>query len=135
MATPAVAQRPPFEVVRELLAAQDDISSDEKSIEAKREALSREFERSTIQGEQVWSDPRNRRALVAFLFRGGGVGPGYERASASAGDQERALLDGAIAVAEGRNQDAVGLMKNVDLRIAPASIAGPAALALAPDDR
>ena len=124
--------RPPYAIVRALQAAQDELAADAAARAAQQGALFREFSDTAGRDDTtVWLAARNRRALAAYLLRGGTAAPAWAKAADLATPDERPLLLGAIALAEGRNMEALKLLAGVDPRTAPPEIGAILAFVLA----
>jgi chemotaxis protein MotC len=122
--------REPAELVRSLRALQDQVVYGNAGAHAAQKALLGEIaDRLAQAGPEVWQQPRNARAAVAFVLSGGdprilkkllGLGalPGMD-------DN---LVRGALAYAEGRSAEAARLLARVDARTLSPGFAGHIAL-------
>ncbi len=124
--------RPPYAIVRDLQAAQDGLVAEAAARDARQGALFREFSDTAGSDDgTVWRAARNRRALAAYLLRGGTASPAWENAADLATPDERPLLLGAFALAKGKNLDALKLLAVIDPRTAPPEIGAILAFVLA----
>lgn len=124
------APREPVELVRSLQALQDTIAQGSSSAHlSQRSQLAHIAEQLAQAGPEVWKEPRNARAAVAFVLSGGDVRV-LRKLSAmgalSAVDEK--LAKGALAYGEGRNAEAAEHLAGIDARTLDASIAGHVAL-------
>jgi chemotaxis protein MotC len=108
----------PHEMVRVLSALQTRMSYGDNSARA---ATTKQLEQTEqVFGSiepQEWKDPKNTRAAVTYLLGGGA--PHEIRKLLDAGylpENDRALVSGSLAYAEGRRREAAKLLQNVDPR-------------------
>jgi chemotaxis protein MotC len=129
----AQQRREPYEIVRALQASQNDLVRDTARRQRDRDALASEFDQAAASIDAgVWTDRRNRLALIAYILRGGSINRGATQAAvAQSSELERALLDGAIAAGEARLVDAARVLTPIDPRRAPSQLGGLLALTLA----
>jgi chemotaxis protein MotC len=117
-------------VVRSLQALQDSIAQgDVAAHRAQRGRLAQIAEQMTSAAPEVWKDPRNARAVVAFVLSGGDarVLRRLSQLGALAAVDEK-LVNGALAYGEGRTAEAETHFAGLDARSLDASIAGHVAL-------
>jgi chemotaxis protein MotC len=130
-AAPARAQDgppAPYELVRTLRTLQDRIAlGDAEAHQAYRSTLTDQAALFSKMPDEVWNDPRNRRAAVAYALSGGDPRPLRKLLVISTG-QEKTVVRAAMAYAENRNAEAMELLAEIDPRSLDASIAGHVAL-------
>jgi chemotaxis protein MotC len=129
VATPVLAQSgkgAPFELVRALQTLQDQIARGNPRAHAhQRVLLARIAEQFGAINPEVWKEPRNARALVAFALSGGDarVVKKLMDSGVAFGVDEK-LLKGAVAYGEGRKEEAQQLLAGIEARSQDAGIAG-----------
>lgn len=124
------APREPVDLVRSLHMLQDEIAQGSASAHlAQRTQLAQIAEQLALAGPEVWKEPRNARAAVAFVLSGGDVRL-LRRLSAlgALSGMDEKLVKGALAYGEGRNAEAAEHLAGIDARALDASIAGHVAL-------
>jgi chemotaxis protein MotC len=119
-------QRSPSDLVRTLQVLQDQIAAgDMEAYRTQRAMLAQVAEQLSRAAPEAWKEPRNARALVAFVLSGGdvrilrrvlalGVLPGVKEE----------LVRGVLAYGEGRDAEAAGLLVPIAVRSLDPSIAG-----------
>jgi chemotaxis protein MotC len=121
--------REPYQLVRTLQALQDEIARGNLDAHNAQPALlTRLGEKFQEADPGVWKDPRNSRAVVTYLLSGGSpqvVGTLRSRNVLSIDD---GILDGAIAYAEGRPDEARARLGGVSARTLPATLGAEIAL-------
>ena len=122
--------RQPFEYVRSLRAAHDQIVQGSINAHGLQRTFLAQIEQSLARAKPpAWSDVRNVRALVAFVLNGGA--PDVLRDLLKRGiikDSDDKFMNGVVAYGEGRNAAASGQLEAVDLRSLDAGLAGHVAL-------
>jgi chemotaxis protein MotC len=127
-ATPA--ERSPVALVRSLQILQEQIANGSVAAHGAQSALLARIEaRFTQAPPETWQDPRNARAAVIYLLSGGKPATirtllSYEKPPAI----ESNVIKGALAYIEGREEEAVDLLRTVDVRRLPPALGGPIAL-------
>jgi chemotaxis protein MotC len=120
----------PVTLVRSLQILQEQIANGNVAAHAAQGPLLERIERRFIQAPpDTWQDPRNARAAVIYLLGGGKPATirvllSYEKPPAI----EDRLIKGALAYVEGHEQEALDLLRTVDVRRLPPSLGGPVAL-------
>ncbi len=125
--------RAPSELIRELKASQDRITQGDTNAHlAQRTLLARIAEQLAASNPDVWKEPRNARAALAFVLSGGKpavLKKLAENGALSAIDDK--LVRGVLAYAEGRDADALELLGAIDARELAPNLGGHIALAKA----
>jgi chemotaxis protein MotC len=123
-------RREPYEIVHALQEIQDRVARNENAEEQAQGALLREFsETAASVPPKGWERARNRDAFVWFLLAGGRAKPMARHIEAvGMSPEERRLINGAIAAADGRDSDAFQLLRNVDAKSLPPGLGGIVAL-------
>jgi chemotaxis protein MotC len=127
-ATPANPS--PVALVRSLQILQEQIANGNVAAHAAQGALLERIEtRFTQAPPDTWQDPRNARAAVIYLLGGGKPATirvllSYDKPPAI----EDRLIKGALAYVEGHEEEALDLLRTVDVRRLPPSLGGPVAL-------
>lgn len=123
----------PQELVRSLRRVQDRLAAGATEAFAAQRALSERIEREFAAADpSVWRDPRNARAAVTYFLSGGN--PSVLRRMM--GQQpppaiDPRLLRGTLAYLEGREEEALRQLSDINARSLPASLGGQVALAQA----
>jgi len=118
----------PFELIRSLRSLQDRIArGDGAAFLSYRKALSQFTEQLSRAPEEAWKDPRNVRAAVALVLSGGDPSVLQPLVSQVTG-QDLALVRGALAYGQNHNEEAMGQLADVDVRMLDPSVAGHIAL-------
>jgi chemotaxis protein MotC len=126
----AAADANPVVLVRSLQILQEQIANGNVAAHAAQSALLTRIETRFAQAPpETWQDPRNARAAVIYLLSGGKPAMirtllSYEKPPAI----EERLIKGALAYVEGREEEALDLLRTVDVRRLPPSLGGPMAL-------
>jgi len=121
----------PFEMIRSLQALQDQIVVGNASAFAAQsklvESISEGFGAAP---SEAWSEPRNVRAVVVYLLSGGQpqVVEGLLDHNAIPQEDEK-LVRGALAVDEGRENEAREFLSEIDARALPTGLGGYVAFA------
>ena len=127
-ATPADPS--PVALVRSLQILQEQIANGNVAAHSAQGALLERIEtRFTQAPPDTWQDPRNARAAVIYLLGGGKPATirvllSYDKPPAI----EDRLIKGALAYVEGHEEEALDLLRTVDVRRLPPSLGGPVAL-------
>ena len=135
MALPALAddRREPYEIALAFRKSQDESAFGVDGEDGARAKLFREFaEAVSLAPRSSWERLRNRQAIVWYLLAGGSpeaVRDIVLRLKLSS--SERALMEGALASADGRDEDARSLLNTVDARSLPSCLGAIVALAQA----
>ena len=114
-------------------ALQDDIARGSGAALAAQRVLGARVAQDYLSAPgTVWSDPKNAAALLSYALSGGEpkVVDAVVRANTFEPPYD-ALLDGALAFAQGRSKDAKRHFADVNLTRLPRSVRGPVYLALA----
>jgi chemotaxis protein MotC len=132
---PAEAEeaRTPAELVRSLRASQDRITrGDTEAHLAQRASLARIAGQLAATEAEAWKEPRNARAVVAFVLSGGApaILKKLIEFGALAGIDDK-LARGVLAYGESRDAEALEMLGAIDARSLDASLAGHVALAKA----
>jgi chemotaxis protein MotC len=132
---PAQAEqaRAPAELVRSLRASQDRITrGDTEAHLAQRASLARIGEELASAKAEAWKEPRNARAVVAFVLSGGApaILKKLIELGALPGVDDK-LVRGVLAYGESRDADALELLGAVEARDLDSSLGGHVALAKA----
>jgi chemotaxis protein MotC len=132
---PALSEeaRAPADLVRGLRASQDRITrGDTEAHLSQRASLARIAERLAAAKAEDWKEPRNARAMLAFVLSGGtpAILNKLIEAGALAGVDDK-LARGVLAYGESRDAEALELLGAIDARSLDASLAGHVALAKA----
>jgi chemotaxis protein MotC len=120
----------PFDMVRTLSALQSKMSRGDDSA---RSAAAKQIERieqtfPSVAPEQ-WKDPKNARAVAVYLMSGGS--PRNLRKMLDEGmfpEEDKALIAGSLAYAEGRIREAAKLLQSIEPRKLPPTLGGHLAL-------
>ena len=126
----APAEASPVALVRSLQILQEQIANGNVAAHAAQGALLERIETRFAQAPpDTWQDPRNARAAVIYLLGGGKPATirtllSYEKPPAI----EDRLIKGALAYVEGHEDEALELLRTVDVRRLPPSLGGPVAL-------
>ena len=123
----------PHRLVRMMNALQDDIARGSGAALAAQRVLGARVAQDYLSAPgTVWSDPKNAAALLSYALSGGEpqVVDAVVRANTFEPPYD-ALLDGALAFAQGRSNDAKRHFADVNLTRLPRSVRGPVYLALA----
>ena len=123
----------PHRLVRMMNALQDDIARGSGAALAAQRVLGARVAQDYLSAPStVWSDPKNAAALLSYALSGGEpqVVDAVVRANTFEPPYD-ALLDGALAFAQGRSNDAKRHFADVNLTRLPRSVRGPVYLALA----
>jgi chemotaxis protein MotC len=131
----------PFEMVRSLEALQDQIVlGNAAAFAAQPKLIGVIAERFAAASSEAWRDPKNIRAAVVYLLSGGQprvIEGLLEHNAIPQNDQK--LVKGALAIDEGRANDAKQFLSDIDVRSLPAGLGGYVAFAqsrlLAEQDR
>lgn len=120
----------PVTLVRSLQILQEQIANGNVAAHAAQGALLTRIEKRFAEAPpETWQDPRNARAAVIYLLGGGK--PATIRTLLSSEKPpavDDRLIKGALAYVEGREEEALDLLRTVDVRSLPPSLAGPVAL-------
>jgi chemotaxis protein MotC len=123
----------PADLIRALRAGQDRITQgDTEAHLAQRSSLARIGEQLAALQPEVWKEPRNARAALAFVLCGGA--PALLKRLVAIGALpaiDDKLAQGVLAYGESRDEDALELLSAIDARELDVSIAGHIALAQA----
>ena len=123
----------PADLIRALRASQDRITQgDTEAHLSQRSSLARIGEQLAALQPEVWKEPRNARAALAFVLCGGA--PALLKKLVTLGalpEIDDKLARGVLAYGELRDEDALELLGPIDPRALDASIAGHIALAQA----
>jgi len=120
----------PVALVRSLQILQEQIANGNVAAHAAQSALLARIEkRFSEEPPEAWQDPHNARAAVIYLLSGGKPAMirtllSYDKPPAI----EDRLIKGALAYVEGREGEALDLLRTVDVRRLPPSLGGPIAL-------
>jgi chemotaxis protein MotC len=118
----------PFEIVRALRSVQDRIArGDTAAYLSYRSSLADFAEQLAQVKDEAWQDPRNVRAAVALVLSGGDPHVLESLASRVEG-VDRKLVRAALAYGHNSNEEALGLLGDVDARTLDPSVAGHVAL-------
>ena len=123
----------PHRLVRMMNALQDDIARGSGAALAAQRVLGARVAQDYLSAPgTVWSDPKNAAALLSYALSGGEpqVVDAVVRANTFEPPYD-VLLDGALAFAQGRSNDAKRHFADVNLTRLPRSVRGPVYLALA----
>jgi chemotaxis protein MotC len=120
----------PYEAVRALQKLQDRMATgDEAAQAAHSRAIVRTAEAFVQAKASTWSDKRNARALVAYLFSGGSasaIADGIQKSSLA--PSYAALYEGALAYGLGNDEAARKILMPIDARTQPSGLGGHLAL-------
>lgn len=125
--TPSSASEP-YMMVRSLQALQDGIAKGSMKAHGSHLPFIKQIgERFVAAPPDIWGNPQNGQALLIYLLSGGApqVVRKLPRARLNVDDR---LFNGALAYAEGRQDEARELLKDVDPRTLPSGLAGQVAL-------
>lgn len=123
----------PVDMLRRLQRLQDRLAAGtSEGLPAQRDLISQIDAAYAAFPQEIWQDERNARALAVYFLSGGT--PGVlrriiDREPAPAGDIR--LLRGILAYAEGRGEEALRFLGEVDARTQPNTLGGQIALAQA----
>lgn len=123
----------PMDLLRRLQRLQDRLAAGtSEGLPAQRDLISQIDAAYAAFPQEIWQDERNARALAVYFLSGGT--PGVlrrilDREPAPAGDIR--LLRGILAYAEGRGEEALRFLGEVDARAQPNALGGQIALAQA----
>jgi chemotaxis protein MotC len=128
--TPEEAAKQPFGLVRTLQSVQDQIAQGSASAhELQKRFLSELNVEMRKMPSEVWDDPRNARAAVVFVLIGGDPRLANDLLSRTPlPPVDERLLKGALAFGEGRTQDAIQFLEDIDVRSLEPGLAGLVAL-------
>ena len=132
-AAPAYAENvdsEPYEAMRRVTAMQDRLLTGARPDKAEQQAMNAAFVQIAVNADaKAWTSARNRRAVALYLLSGGGGAPFRQLVGRmpTEGD-EKNLLDGALAFAEGREKEALAALGPLEPRNLPADIGGQVAL-------
>lgn len=122
--------RQPFELVRTLRVLQDDIANGSSDAHrAQRQVMKSISDDLAAVEPPLWSDPRNVRAAILYVLSGGD--PRILRSLLGQGGHPAdtgTLMRGALAYAEGRNDEAAQHLSDMEARALDPGIAGTIAL-------
>ncbi len=122
------AARRPYELIRALRSVQDRIAGgDAAAFLSYRTMLSEQATLFADAAGDVWADPRNVRAAVAFVLSGGDPSILRKLVPLATG-RDQVLVKAALAYGENRNAEAAKLLADLDPRTLDGSIAGHVAL-------
>ena len=116
----------PFELVRSLQSLQDQIARGSARAHANQRVLiGRIAEQFDAVDPERWKDPKNARAAVLFVLNGGNV-RALQKVIGSGGSLEldEKLLKGVLAYGEGRQEEALQMLGDIEVRSLHASLAG-----------
>ena len=120
----------PFELVRSLELVQNEAADGNASAYAARPRLVAQIAEGLLAADrQAWRDERNARALVIYVLSGGQ--PSVLRKIMALNALPKAdenLLNGTLAYAEGRDEEARDLLRDIDAQSLPPSLGGQLAL-------
>ena len=124
------AARQPVDLVRSLQTLQDEIAQGSAGTHlSQRVRLAQIAEQLALAKPEVWKEPRNARAAIAFVLSGGDpriLKKLSEGGMLSALDAK--LVQGVVAYGEGRSAEAAELLVPIDARSLEPGIAGHLAL-------
>jgi chemotaxis protein MotC len=124
------AARHPVDLVRSLQTLQDEIAQGSAGTHlSQRVRLAQIAEQLALAKPEVWKEPRNARAAIAFVLSGGDpriLKKLSEGGMLSALDAK--LVQGVVAYGEGRSAEAADLLVQIPARSLEPSIAGHLAL-------
>jgi chemotaxis protein MotC len=120
----------PFEAIRSLQQLQDQIAEGDAIAQAAHakaiERTARVFSSARL---STWSDARNARALVLYLFSGGRGATIADAVPESAvASDYRALYRGALAYGLGNDDEARDILMPIDAKMLPSGVGGHLAL-------
>jgi chemotaxis protein MotC len=120
----------PFEMIRSLQVLQEQIAQgNSHALRAQRSLLVKMDRDFFNMPADVWQEPRNARAAVVHILSGGH--PRVMRKLLTlelAPNLERRLLEASLAYVEGREEDMLGLLEDIDPLDLPAGLGGHVAL-------
>jgi len=129
-ATANPTAKEPFEMVRALQSAQEQVASGSDSAAAMQRALLEKMDEAFLQlPPEAWQDPRNARASVIHLLSGGN--PEVIRhllTLTPAPVIDLNLMEASLAYVEGREEDMLTRLADVDPLNLPPSLGGHIAL-------
>jgi chemotaxis protein MotC len=125
------AEPQPFEMARTLQLLQDDVAHGGRAaLEAQQKLLGVMAERFVAMPPQTWKDRKNIAALIVHVLSGGGPGAlGLMIERRAIAESDLPLAKGALAYAEGRNDEASALLLPIDARTLLPELGGHVALA------
>jgi chemotaxis protein MotC len=128
-----VSARQPFQAVRTLSALQERMAQGDETAFAMQKDVVREIADELKKfPPTVWSEQRNRRALIKYALSGGDPELLREVLGQKLfGADELPLAEGALAYAEGQRSVALRHLEKVDVFALPPSLAGHVALVTA----
>lgn len=122
--------RQPFELIRALRVLQDEIASGNAEAHRSQQELMADLPAQLLAvPPERWNEARNVRAAIAYVLSGGD--PRVLRKLLRRGDLRGPAADlaqGAVAFAEGRDDEARALLLNVDARRLDVGLGGAVAL-------
>lgn len=129
----AAPSKPPYQLVRSLHALQDQIVLGNSAARAAIPGLSAELAARLLSyNPSVWREPRNVNAVVTYVLSGGSPRVAQRVfASGNCPDDDKKLLEGALAYSEGRESRARALLADIDPRTLDPLVGGHVALAQA----
>ncbi len=120
----------PFEMIRSLQSLQEQIAQgNSHAMQAQRALLTKMDASFVVLPADAWQEPRNARAAVIHLLSGGH--PDVMRYLLSldpAPAVDRKLMEASLAYVEGREEDMIVLLAEIDPLELPASLGGHVAL-------
>jgi chemotaxis protein MotC len=124
------APREPSELIRTLRILQDQVAYGSTSAHAtQRSLLAQVADEMARAAPDMWKEPRNARAAVAFVLSGGDARVLRKVLGLGAmSGLDESLVRGALAYGEGRSAEAAKLLGRIDARALDASLAGHVAL-------
>lgn len=121
----------PFELVRALRVLQDEIARGNREAHLAQQQLMADLPAQLMATQpKLWKEPRNTRAAIVYVLSGGD--PRVLRKLLARGDMPGPathLAQGALAYAEGRDDDARAFLLGFDARRLDPGLAGAVALA------
>ncbi|WP_164738520.1 hypothetical protein [Aquabacter cavernae] len=123
----------PQDLVRALRRVQDSLAQGSAdAMNVQRDLIAR-IEREFAAAEpSVWEDPHNARAIVTYFLSGGNPAVLRRIMDQQPGPAiDQRLLRGTLSYLEGREDEALRQLKDIDARSLPASLGGQVALAQA----
>jgi chemotaxis protein MotC len=125
---PASSSTEPYELVRSLQAVQDRIAKGDTAAHGSHLTLVRQVgEKFLAADPNVWSNPQNGQAVVVYLLSGGAPQI-VRKLPRDRLNVDKRLFNGALAYVEGRQDEAIELLKDVKPRTVPSSMSGHIAL-------
>lgn len=127
------ADREPYQMVRALQDLQGQVAEGNSQAVAAQRALLLDMDAKFSRlSADVWQDPRNARAAIVHVLSGGH--PNVVRRLLTldpAPAIDPALLQGALAYVEGREDDVVAHLEGINIRDLPPALGGHVALIMA----